>query len=604
MGPLARADSAEELRADLTAKYPSLTKEIGVYLSLFLTDDARAFERDIGELAIRAATVGDYSEIYKSQRHGRENVQRAYNLLGDQGGWSAYWQEMGRTTRRVLLQNPASFLCFLDILQSMDQRSDSSAVKAAVREQPALLVIIYRLPAVAGMSQENRRKLLPFLLRVDYGGSEDMLNRLNALIQERSQSLIQLLESPTGGYTAAITFWAVPEVFDDRDRLLGTWVATAAQAKFVKTLRASCSPAEWPDRAAKLREALHTKTVDLPTADVLLLLALNPGGELLQELYRVQEEKNNNKADFQLLTDFLAFCLDRELPLLPSQVLKATTDPLERRAMMEAATDRRFIGPEQRANKKLIPLGALAVVQFSGDTQFRKFLVKYRAELILYLYKDGTPNEALRNAVRFDFKDVAWNESWYRSAMARLPAGEMLNVCIKSWNDYPIERREWIAAAIDAADMVGSVATGGLSQTASLSISAVKTALKRTVGDSWMDSVERRDRRRGQDGSKVESDKVRDSESDAVPGNSELQFQRGLLQRMTAEQFGVPYRQLSEQTCRLNLSRKPVLYAIPKDPAELADAIRSNDSDILFVPLSQYQEYHDSRKGTDADSAH
>ena len=617
VGSLAAADPIEGVRADLERKYPQWTGEIRTYLALFGTDDAVKLEKAMGELAIRAAAIGDYSALYRYQRGGPERVQRAFSLLGYEGGWNAFWQGLDLTTRRTLLQNPIRFVCLMDILQSLEDRPDAGAIKQVLQEHPSLAVVLWRVPALAGLTAANRNKLLPFLVGLDYGGPEGPFDQLNDLIQTQSQSFIELLENPQAGAAAAMTLWAVPEIFDEADRVRAIWPAVAAQGKFIRDLRAGSKPSEWPKKAAVLRDALRCSTVNLSNQRVLLLLALNPGGELLEEIYRTRQAKSD--ADFRLLADFLDFCMDWNLHLLPGKVVWATADTVERRVMMEVAVDKRFIGPDQRADRRLIPLGALAILQFGKDAQFRRLLVKHRSQLVLYLYKDGDPQTALRNAARFRFADVAWDESWFRSASTYLPFGEIVNICYKSWMEYPIDRKEWVGAVVDAADMAGAVVSAGMSQTAAgpLSMSAkeaaqklVETTLTGALKDSLKSMgrqyVQEEDERSAEIQARIQSlaERRRDPGDNSGPagaqsarGNAEFQGQVALLQAMTAEHFGIPYKPPADRHSEWILGKQVAEYAIPAAPDEFADALRADDASILLVTLAQYQNAPKLRSG-------
>jgi hypothetical protein len=278
------------------------------------------------------------------------------------------------------------------------------------------------------------------------------------------------------------------------------------------------------------------------------------------------------------------------------------------------AQDKRFIGPNQRSDKRLIPLGALAVLQFGKDTEFRRLLVQHKSQLVLYLYKDGDPQTALHNAARFRFADVAWDESWFRSATTYLPFGEIVNICYKSWMDYPIERKEWVGAIVDAADLVSTVATAGVSQAAAgpLSISvqkvaqttltgALKDSLK-TVGRQYVqeeDAMNSRTQVRVQSVTERKQGPGADGEQ-VSPADAQLQDQVSLLQAMTAEHFGIPYKMPADRKSEWVMGKQTVEYAIPSAPDELAEAVRTDDISILLVTLAQYQALPKDEQGRTA----
>lgn len=608
------AVSSLEIEGLLKKKYPELQGEVDSFLLMYMTDEAEQFEKEMGELAVKAsADVGDYKSLYQFQKEGRARVQRAQTMLGREGVWKDYWRKLPKSTRDVLLQNPGRMGTFLDILDSLGRRPDrDTVVRPLLLRRPMLPVVLHVLPSLAAASSENLEKLLPFLLGVDYGGPEGLLKRLDGMLAARSQTIIELLEKREGGAGAVITVWAAEDIFNEKGTLVSTWLAVAAQAKFITRLHAQTPPEQWPVKAALVRECLNAQTLNIRNESVLLVLTLNPGGELLEGMYLAKE--GGAESDFGLMLEFFDFCLDWDLPMLPGTVFWETANlaperrTAERRVMMEVTADKRFVGPLQaKAREKMqgrgtlrgqgaevgIPMSALAVMQFAGDPNFRQLLARHRAPLVLYLYRQGHPEEALKMAMVTDLKDLAWDESVLKRGMSMLPGGEIMNVCFKMWNSYPIERREWVNAAIDAADMLSSVLTAGLSAGATAGASmtlqqatqkvtemTITKALKESIRFSLTKAVEREN---VADATAVNVGD-RDHDDDAA------QARRDRLMQWAAAEFEVPYRAPWEHKATWMRGRQSMNYAMPAGASEMREAIRRNDATILLVTLAEYQK--------------
>lgn len=606
--------SSLEIDGYLKKKYPELQTEVDSFLLMYMTDEAEQFEKDLGELAVKAATdIGDYKALYQFQKEGRARLQRAQTMLGRDGNWRDYWRKLPKSTRAVLLQNPGRMGTFLDILDALGKRTDcDTVVRPLLLKRPVLPVILLVLPSMAATSSENLDKLLPFLLGVDYGGPPALLERLNAMLAARSQTLIELLEKREGGAGAVITVWAAEDIFNEKGTLVSVWLAVAAQAKFITRLHSETPPDQWPVKAALIRDCLNAQTLNIRNESVLLTLTLNPGGDLLEGLYLARE--SGAEADFSLMLNFFDFCIDWDMPMLPGTVFWETANlpperrGAERRALMELVTDKRFIGPLQaltrekmRGRGKLqggvdevgIPMSALAVMQFAGNHNFRQLLIRHGAPLILYLYRQGHPEEALKLALVTDLKDLAWDESLLKRGMGMLPGGEIMNVCFKMWNSYPIERREWVNAAIDAADMLSSVLTAGLSAGATAGASmtvqqatqkvtemTITKALKESIRFTVTKAVER------QNVADAATVHVGDQEQD----DDASLARRDRLMKWAAAEFQVPYRAPWEHKTTWMRGRQSMNYSMPIGASEIREAIRRNDPSILLVTLAEYQK--------------
>lgn len=610
----AQALSSLEIEGVLKKKYPDLKPEVDTFLQMYMTDEAEQLEKELGELALRATTdVGDCKSLYLFQKDGRARVQRAQDMLGRAGIWKDYWRKLPASTRSILLQNPGRMATFLDVLSELGGRPDcDTVVRPLLLKRPMLPVILRVLPSMATTSSENMEKLLPFLLGVDYGGPKPLLDRLNGMLAARSQALIELLERNEGGAGAVITVWAAEDIFNEKGTLVSMWLAVAAQAKFITRLHAETPAEQWPVKAALIRDCLNAQSLNLRNEGVLLILTLNPGGDLLEGLYLAKE--SGAEADFKLMLDFFDFCLRWDMLMLPGTVFWETaTLPseqrlAERRALMNVVTDKRFVGPLQAKMRESlhgrnrlqgqvgdvgIPMSALAVMQFAGDRNFRQLLIRHGAPLILYLYRQGHPEEALKLAMVTDLKDLAWDESLLKRGMSYLPGGEIMNVCVKMWNSYPIERREWVNAAIDAADMLSSVLTAGLSAGATAGASMTLQQATQKVTEMTVTKALKESLRFGITKA-VERENVADAATvdvgDREQDSDAARARRDRLMLWAAAEFQVPYRSPWDHKTTWLRGRQSMNYSLPVGSSDVDGAIRRNDPTILLVTLAEYQK--------------
>jgi len=605
------ADPAERLRRELGGKHPHLRRELDHFFRMqCATADLRAMADRLGESAVLAAVdVGDYSALFLSGANGAEQVTRALRDLGRSGPWHAYWQRPDSRTRRLLLRNPLKFARFLDILEALEARPDKVLVKDLLSREPVILMVLHRLPAVGRLSPDTRLRLMPFLLGLDYSAAPRRFDDLNGLIERRAPVLVELLEHGLGGPGAVITFWAIPDLFSDPERRLNTWHALALQGAFVRRLKRTGDPADWPAKVRRLRELYEHESLQLPNATLLQMFAANPGGDLLEALYAAKH--HGAKPGLAVLERLLAFCARHSVPVLPLKILNATQDPAERGALAAVATHERFFtepGPEAGAPRR--HLGVVAVFQFAERPEFRRLLVRHGVRLVDYLYKGGEPERALAVAARTDLADFDWDESWLKAALRRTPGGRVANLGVKLCKGYPVETREILFAGIDVVRIGIAIATAGGSEASGQAVAeaageegvmrffeqlaeASKEFLQEYYGAGDVAVV------KAMEGivNKVEArrdERTKGARSEAIRNVLERMAEDGVLQRhlaamarFSAAAFDVPYLPPEKRSAAWLDGRGVDTLRLPSGYDELIAAVKSNDGAVLLVTLGR-----------------